>query len=100
LSDYQLAEDNLIESWAVFMETIFTRRFIDSNYDRVGGKNYYDNVGISTEIGLELNEKVGLTPNQLEKGLIQASSFDEWEENLINLHPNLSNEIQNIFNRY
>ena len=37
---------------------------------------------------------------QLEKGLIQASSFDEWEENLINLHPNLSNEIQNIFNRY
>ena len=37
---------------------------------------------------------------QLEKGLIQASSFDEWEENLINLYPNLSNEIQNIFNRY
>ena len=58
------------------------------------------NAGKRTEIGLELNEIVGLTAKQLENGLIQVSSFDEWEENLKNANPNINYEIETVFNRY
>ena len=98
--DYHTAEEKLVESWAVFIETIFTRRFIDPNYDRYPFNNDYSRGGKRTEIGLELNEIVGLTAKQLENGLIQASSFDEWEENLKNANPNINYEIETVFNRY
>ena len=99
-SDYQNADENFIESWAVFMEAMLTRHFIDENYDRYPPINTYKSFGARTEIGLELNEVVGISCQQIEEGLIQASSLVEWKENLKDLNSNLSDEIEATFAKY
>jgi len=99
-SDYQNASENFLEGWAVFMEAKLTRHFIDENYDRYPPINTYKSWGTRTEIGLELNEVVGISCQQIEEGLIQASSLVEWKENLKDLNSNLSDEIEATFAKY
>jgi hypothetical protein len=62
--------------------------------------NTYKSWGTRTGIGLELNEVVGISCQQIEEGLIQASSLVEWKENLKDLNSNLSDEIEATFAKY
>jgi hypothetical protein len=85
-SDYQLAKSSLTEGWAIFMETRFTQHFVNSSYDRWSEYDYeYHRIADLTgysDFFNEVYDKTNYTVSQMEKGLLEASSIQDWIENM------------------
>jgi hypothetical protein len=100
ISDFINAETKLKESWAVGMQTLFTRYFIDSSYDRYRNVSTYHRTGNYTEIVLELIEKAGYSAKELESCLPKASTMNEWEENINDKCDKDEEILYDIFDSY
>ncbi len=100
ISDFINADDKLCESWAVGMQTLFTRRFVNSNYDIYNNKYTYKRDVDYSEIVLELTELANYTVRELEQCLIGANSLNKWQTNISNKYNRDEKTLDNIFSQY
>ena len=101
-NDYQLAKSELVESWAVFMETRFTRHFIDSSYKRWPEEEEYRRFSFNgyTDFFNEVFDTTNYTPLQMDQGLVGASNLTEWVQNIKNLYDGDETKLDDIFKIY
>lgn len=100
IGDFYFADKKLKESWAVGMQTLFSRNFIDENYDRYGNINTYNRNTSYSELCLELIETADYSVSELEQCLIGASNLDNWQKKINNKYNRDETTLANIFNRY
>ncbi|MFW5751993.1 MAG: hypothetical protein ACOCW8_01500 [bacterium] len=100
IGDFYFADKKLKESWAVGMQTLFSRNFIDENYDRYGNINTYTRNTSYSELCLELIETADYSVSELEQCLIGASNLDNWQKKINNKYNRDETTLANIFNRY
>ncbi len=93
ISDFYNADNKLIESWARGVEREFTRHFISSTYT----PGYHgDYTGIVHSL-----LPIGYTLKQLEDALVEASTMDEWKNNIESKYENTNeNQLDAIFARF
>ncbi len=82
------------------MQTLFTRRFVNSNYDRYNNKYTYKRDVDYSEIVLELTELANYTVRELEQCLIGANSLNKWQTNISNKYNRDEKTLDNIFSQY
>jgi hypothetical protein len=91
ISDYYNADKKLIESWAVGMQVAFTRHFVFSSYNRDNYIDPYTNI-VSRLL------KEGYTLKQLEDALVDASTWNEWKDNIVDKYENINEtKLDSIF---
>ena len=102
--DYQNADENLLESWAVFMETLFTRHFVNPNYDRWSEFLYrrpqYRATGAYSDFFNEIFETTNYTILQMEQALVKANSLESWKNNLKDLYNGDEAKLEAIYATY
>lgn len=87
------------------METLFTRHFVNSKYDRwphIPGyfRPEYTSLGTYSDFFNEIYETTTYTAIQMEQALIKASSMEEWINNLKELYNGEEAKLDKIFSTY
>ena len=102
--DYQNADENLLESWAVFMETLFTRHFVNPNYDRwpefLYRRPQYRATGAYSDFFNEIFETTNYSILQMEQALVKANSLESWKNNLKDLYNGDEAKLEAIYATY
>ena len=104
ISHFKGAKLSFVESWAVFMETQFTRHFIDRTYDKWSEYNYeYHRISNLTGYSDYFNEvfdKANYSVEQMESALVGSSSIPEWIENMKSKFNDDDATLDEIFELY
>ncbi|MFV0507565.1 MAG: hypothetical protein ACK5L5_12830, partial [Bacteroidales bacterium] len=100
VEDFLSADNKLTESWALGVETSFTRHFVKSNYDLYNNVGSYHNKDNYTEIVLELMEDAGYTLKELEACLPKAKNLKQWENNIKAKYEKDDEKLKAIFDKY
>lgn len=85
------------------METIFTRHFIDGNYDRWPPSSEYHRYAALTNYSDFFNEVFDTTSYsviQMESGLKEASSIPKWIQNMKIKYNGEEAKLEEIFETY
>ena len=104
ISHFTGAKLSFVESWAVFMETQFTRHFIDRNYDRFPIPIGYKRSLLTpyTDFFNEIHDSKVLLIKEMETGLKQSSSIPNWTSKMKIFHPydNVKTKLDEIIAKY
>ena len=107
--DFQSATLQFLENWATYMETKFTKYFVNTNYDRfidikeTADDYYIPSSGLlvkRSDFFKHMENAAGLSSTQMEKGLIGSNSLKSWKNKMIANHPEKENIIESIFSLY
>lgn len=103
-SDYNYADDNMCESWAVGVQWYLTKDIYPTYKGRVPATNYTNVVMDLLDTSENDSNTNGTVENitgydivAIQNALIGCSTWDEWKNNVKSLYTGNQNDVENLF---